>query len=201
MPENGWLNNEALIACRSCPRMRAQFRRLRKSHPDYWNAPVPPNGRAGSPLLIVGLAPGMHGANKTGRAFTGDASGELLFGVLDRLGLTRKVEITNAVKCLPPANLPKAGEVQRCQRWLIPELEDRRSILVLGGVAHRAVIRAFGLRQADWPFGHAAIHELPTTTLVASYHCSRYNTQTGRLTEPMFHSVVESAAHHAGLLS
>lgn len=181
--------------------MRAQFKRLRQERPDYWNAPVPPCGRAGAALVIVGLAPGMHGANKTGRAFTGDASGELLFAVLDRLGITDAVEITNAVKCLPPGNKPNAREVNNCQRFLQSELQDRRCILALGGVAHRAVLRALGARQADFPFAHGALHDLAGPIVVDSYHCSRYNTQTGRLTEPMFHSVVELAARQARLIS
>jgi len=181
--------------------MRAQFKRLRQERPEYWNRPVPPSGQAGADLLIVGLAPGMHGANKTGRAFTGDASGELLFSILDRIGITADVEITNAVKCLPPDNLPNAREVGNCQRFLEDELDGRACVLALGGVAHRAVIRAFRARQVDFPFAHGAIHELAGTIVVDSYHCSRYNTQTGRLTEPMFHSVVESAARQARLIS
>lgn len=195
-------HHEALLACRRCPRMRAQFKRLRKEQPDYWNLPVPPCGKRRAGLLIVGLAPGLHGANRTGIAFTGDASGDLLFRVLGRVGINDQVEITNAVKCLPPANLPNAREVNNCQRFLKPELEGRRCILALGGIAHKAVVRALSENQRDFPFGHGATHELTSgTTLVDSYHCSRYNTQTGRLTESMFHSVVELAARTAGLIS
>ena len=181
--------------------MRAQFKRLRNEFPDYWNQPVPPGGRQNSSLLIVGLAPGLHGANRTGKPFTGDASGELLFSVLEAVGIRAEVEITNAVKCLPPKNLPNAREVNNCQRFLIEDLQDRSVILALGGVAHKAVITAFGLRQKNFVFGHERVHDIDGVVLVDSYHCSRYNTQTGRLTEPMFRSVVELAAGHAGLIS
>lgn len=194
-------HQKILLDCRRCPRMRAQFKRLRQEKPDYWNRPVPPGGAPGSALLIVGLAPGLHGANRTGIPFTGDASGALLYAVLEDLGIGDDVEITNAVKCLPPKNLPNAREVNRCQRFLEQEVSERRCILALGGVAHKAVVRALARRQADFPFAHGAVHELPDGLLVDSYHCSRYNTQTGRLTEPMFRSVVELAATNAGLIS
>ncbi|XOV88550.1 MAG: uracil-DNA glycosylase family protein [Pseudomonadota bacterium] len=191
---------QSLLACRRCPRMRAQFKRLRLSLPDYWNQPVPPSGPAESPLLIVGLAPGKHGANRTGLPFTGDASGDLLFAVLEELGLQQQVRITNAVKCLPIANLPSTSEIVNCQRHLKPELTPGLILLCLGGVAHRATIRALGARQSENPFEHGRIHSLATVTLVDSYHCSRYNTQTRRLTQNMFRDVVELAAGLAGML-
>ena len=154
-----------------------------------------PAGPGDPALLIVGLAPGMHGANRTGMPFTGDASGELLFRVLDETDLTDRVRITNAVKCLPVRNLPSATEIRNCSRFLVDELRDHAPtvVLALGGVAHRAIIAALGLRQADYPFGHGHTHTLPEFVLVDSYHCSRYNTQTGRLTHAMFLEVIRQA--------
>ncbi len=181
--------------------MRAQFKRLRQSLPDYWNQPVPPSGPTESRLLIVGLAPGKHGANRTGLPFTGDASGDLLFSVLDELGLRDKIRVTNVVKCLPVANLPNANEITNCQRFLVPELDSGLTLLCLGGVSHRATIRALGHRQKDFAFGHGRVHTVATNILVDSYHCSRYNTQTGRLTQAMFRDVVELAAGAAGLMT
>jgi len=179
--------------------MRRQFRVLRRDFEDYWNRPVPPSGDPQAPLLIVGLAPGKQGANRTGRPFVGDASGALLFGVLESLGIQDRVRITNAVKCLPMANHPNAAEVNNCQRFLAAELTTAAVILVLGGIAHRAAVKALGCRQVDFPFAHGAVHHLANCVLIDSYHCSRYNTQTGRLTEAMFRDVVESAARYAGL--
>jgi uracil-DNA glycosylase family 4 len=193
------LDLKDLAACRRCRRLQNQLKELRESHPDYWNAPVPPFGPANAPLLIVGLAPGMHGANRTGRAFTGDASGELLFHVLDLFGIREQVRITNAVKCLPVKNLPGAREINNCQRFLVQELIGQENLLILGGVAHRATIKALGARQSEHPFGHGNVHEICDRRIVDSYHCSRYNTQTGRLTEAMLRDVVELAAQHAGL--
>ena len=179
--------------------MQRQFRRLRDECPDYWNRPVPPSGDPGAGLLIVGLAPGKHGANRTGVPFKGDAAGVLLFSTLNELALMDKVCITNAVKCLPVANLPNTREIDNCRRFLAVELEPPRVILALGGIAHRAVLKALGLHQSHHPFSHGAVHELAPQVLVDSYHCSRYNTQTGRLTEGMFRDVVELAATRAGL--
>lgn len=193
------LDLEQLGRCARCARMRRHFRALRKSHPDYWNRPVPPSGEPGSRLLIVGLAPGMHGANRTGEPFVGDAAGDLLFSVLDTLDLRDSVCITNAVKCLPVKNLPNGSEIALCQRFLRDEVIGREAILALGGVAHRAVLRALDERQAAYPFAHGNIHRIDGIALVDSYHCSRYNTQTGRLTEAMFLDVVKSAAIQAGL--
>lgn len=143
----------------------------------------------------------MHGANRTGVPFRGDASGNLLFKTLEALGLVDKVSITNAVKCLPIKNLPTGKEVGHCNHFLKAELIDQQGkggvVLALGGVSHRAVIRALGLKQADFPFGHAAVHQLDAFTLVDTYHCSRYNTQTGRLTEAMFLDVLRTAGNMA----
>ena len=188
--------------CQRCRRLANQLKRLQDTHPDYWNKPVPPHGVAEARLLIVGLAPGLHGANKTGIPFVGDASGHLLHDVLAELGLTERVRITNAVKCLPIKNLPSAREVRNCSGYLVDELDDhgRRSsatLLVLGGVAHRAVIRSLKGRQADFPFLHGAVHRLADLRIVDSYHCSRYNTQTGRLTRQMFLDVVRLAGNMA----
>jgi uracil-DNA glycosylase family 4 len=191
--------NSELLTCKKCRRLDNQLKRLRVSHPDYWNRPVPACGAPDADLLIVGLAPGLHGANRTGKPFTGDASGELLFDVLETLQLTERVRITNAVKCLPVKNLPSGREVQNCARFLASDLENHKSddggiMLILGGVAHRAVIRSLGLRQTEYPFGHGRVHQAGNWTFVDSYHCSRYNTQTGRLTRDMFLEVVSKAA-------
>ena len=180
--------------------MQQQFRQLRRDYPDHWNRPVPPVGPENAPLLIVGLAPGMHGANRTGVPFRGDVAGELLYSTLEQLGIRNQVRITNAVKCLPIANLPNAAEIDQCRRFLVEELNSPRVLLALGGVAHRAILKALGLPLASWKFSHGARHELDQQWLVDSYHCSRYNTQTGRLTEAMFHSVVELSAREAGLI-
>ncbi len=195
--------------CRRCPRLAAFLDDVRQAHPDYHAAPVAPFGDADPRLLIVGLAPGMHGANRTGRPFTGDYAGVLLYKTLHKFGYATAPEstaagdnlrlsgarITNAVKCLPPQNKPVGAEVSECSRYLIGELKTLRRpavVLALGGIAHRTVVRCLGLRQKDHAFGHGAVHELDGgLTLVDSYHCSRYNTQTRRLTEPMFEAVFE----------
>lgn len=163
---------------------------------------MPAHGSEQATLLIVGLAPGLHGANKTGIPFVGDASGNLLHDVLEALALTERVRITNAVKCLPVKNLPSAREVNNCSRFLMDELEQHRqltnaTLLVLGGVAHKAVVRALGGRQTDFVFSHGAVHEIDGLHLVDSYHCSRYNTQTGRLTRQMFLDAVRLAGNIA----
>ena len=170
---------------------------------------MPPFGEPDAKLLIVGLAPGKHGANATGRAFTGDYAGVLLYETLHATGFATHPEstsadddlrlvdcrISNAVKCLPPDNKPVGAEINTCNAFLREELElavPGRVYLALGGIAHRALIRAAGLRQADYKFGHAAEHDLGDCgRLVDSYHCSRYNTQTRRLTPEMFLAVLE----------
>lgn len=162
---------------------------------------MPVFGPADAALLVVGLAPGMHGANASGRAFTGDNSGALLYRTLYDFGFASAPEsravddglilhdcrVTNVVKCLPPDNKPVATEVNACNEFLLGELATPRVLLTLGGLAHKATLKALGLRQADYPFGHAATFGLPNAqTLVASYHCSRYNLNTRRLTPAMF---------------
>jgi uracil-DNA glycosylase family 4 len=181
---------------------------VRRAYPHYYARPVPPFGDPAARLLVVGLAPGLHGANRTGRPFTGDYAGILLYATLHRHGfgsaaesvtaddglVLRDCRITNAVKCLPPENKPTTEEVRRCNAFLAAELDRLPGgavLLALGRVAHNAVLRAFGLKQVAWRFAHAAEHGLPNgMSLIDSYHCSRYNTQTGRLTEAMFDAVV-----------
>ena len=194
--------NRKLHACRKCRRLSNQFKRLRDSHPDYWNKPVAGSGALSCSLMIIGLAPGMHGANKSGVPFVGDSSGNLLNKVLKVSGLAGRVKITNAVKCLPVKNLPSSKEVKNCSRFFIPEIEAHQQntnpvLLLLGGVAHRATISALEGKQSDYPFAHGAVHVMDELTLVDSYHCSRYNTQTGRLTYQMFLDVVNAAGNKA----
>jgi uracil-DNA glycosylase family 4 len=203
------------VECRACPRLAHHLAEVRATHPDYYALPVVPFGDPDPQLLIVGLAPGMHGANRTGRPFTGDYAGVLLYETLHRYGYGNRPEalarddgleltrcrITNAVKCLPPQNKPQPDEVRRCNAYLKAELEElapSSSILALGAIAHRAVLMAFGLRARDYLFAHGAQHELPAGhPLFDSYHCSRYNTQTKRLTPAMFRDVFEAIAKRA----
>ena len=196
------LANRKLLACRKCRRLSNQFSRLRDSHPDYWNKPVAASGADSCSLMIIGLAPGMHGANRSGVPFVGDSSGNMLSEALKASGLVGRIKITNAVKCLPIKNLPSSREVKNCSRFLIREIEAHQLntspvLLLLGGVAHRATISALGGKQSDYPFAHGAIHAMDEVTLVDSYHCSRYNTQTGRLTYQMFLDVVTAAGNMA----
>jgi len=179
---------------------------VRAEHPDYHARPVAPFGDSKPGLLIVGLAPGMHGANRTGRPFTGDHAGILLYETLHRYGFGNRAiaidpadglvlqgcRITNAVKCLPPENKPLPAEIRECNAYLRTELQTLApaAILALGTVAHQAVLRALNHRLADFPFAHGARHRLDSRTqLFDSYHCSRYNTNTRRLTPEMFREV------------
>ena len=195
--------------CRACPRLAGFLDTVRAGHPDYHARPVPPFGDPAPRLLIVGLAPGMHGANRSGRPFTGDHAGILLYQTLHRFGYASAPQsvalddgltltgcrITNAVKCLPPANKPEPAEIRTCNRFLAAELAalpPRATLLALGQIAHQAVLRALDLKPGDYPFAHASDHRLPDgRRLVSSYHCSRYNTQTRRLTPEMFAAVFE----------
>lgn len=199
--------SETLSSCTACPRLSAHLEQVRSQHPDYHARPVLPFGDPRGRLAIVGLAPGMHGANRTGRPFTGDYAGILLYETLHRFGFasgpaSRSADdgltlhdclLTNAVKCLPPENKPETDEIRTCNRFLAAELTapgGARVILALGNIAHRAVLLSAGLRQSAFAFGHGARHELPDgRILYDSYHCSRYNTQTRRLTEQAFHDV------------
>lgn len=202
-------------ACRRCPRLATFLTEGRARHPDYHCAPVAPFGDARPRLLIVGLAPGFHGANATGRPFTGDYAGVLLYETLYAFGWAsapvsvsrddglalRGCRITNAVKCVPPANKPTPAEIATCNDFMRAELDalDPATVLLaLGAIAHAAVLRSRGLRAAAYRFGHAAEHRLPDgRRLIDSYHCSRYNTQTRRLTPEMFRAVVGRASELA----
>ena len=200
--------------CRACPRLAHHLAQVRLEHPDYHAKPVPPFGAAKPRLLVVGLAPGMHGANRTGRPFTGDYAGLLLYATLHRYGYANRADaiapgdglkllscrITNAVKCLPPANKPQPDEVRRCNSHLKYELgalPASSAVLALGVIAHQAVLMALDLRRAAYPFAHGARHSLPgDRTLFDSYHCSRYNTQTRRLTDQMFRDVFDAIGRY-----
>ena len=201
--------------CRRCPRLAAFREESGRRHPGYHAAPVPAFGDAAPRWLIVGLAPGMHGANRTGRPFTGDHAGILLYETLHAIGASDRpvsehkddglrlagVRITNAVKCLPPANKPTPAEARSCNAFLAAELAAHapRVIVALGRIAHDAVLDALGLPRGGHKFAHAAEHRLGDARwLVDSYHCSRYNTQTRRLTPPMFRAVLERAQALAG---
>ena len=203
--------------CALCPRLAAYRQANRTANPDWFNAPVPSFGALDARLLVVGLAPGVRGANRTGRPFTGDFAGVLLYQTLVKFGLAtgsyganpvdgmmlRNTRVTNAVRCVPPGNLPVPAEITACNPYLVAELAAMpavRGVLALGGVSHKAVLRARGLRASHVPFQHGVLHELPDGFLLAdSYHVSRLNTNTGRLTTPMFEAVVASLVERLGL--
>jgi len=200
--------NEPPRDCNLCPRLVAYRAANREAHPDWFNAPVASFGPFDASLLIVGLAPGLKGANRTGRPFTGDHAGELLYATLRRFGLAagayratpddgltlRNCRIANAVRCVPPANLPEPQEISNCNQFLASELQglhNLKAVLALGLVAHAAVLKACGVPATRIRFRHGAIHELPDGLLLAdSYHVSRQNTSTGRLTAEMFAQAV-----------
>ena len=202
--------------CQRCERLSRFLKEVKQDHPDYFCRPVPPFGVKQPRLLIVGLAPGMHGANRTGRPFTGDYAGILLYETLHKYGFSNHPEsiaaddglklkqcrISNAVKCLPPANKPTGAEINTCNAYLAQELATLRKgsvVLALGSIAHNAVLKALGLKLKDYPFGHDTFYDLPSgLALVSSYHCSRYNTQTRRLTEAMFHAVFRRIRRYIG---
>lgn len=193
--------------CARCPRLAGFLREVRHQHPSYYARPVPSFGDPDARLLVVGLAPGLHGANATGRPFTGDHAGLLLYETLHAFGFSNKplsqsatdglrlddCRITNAVRCVPPQNKPDSSEVQACNDYLRQELAMLPAgavVLALGAIAHGATLRALGLRSAAFPFGHNRRHALPDGHhLFDSFHCSRYNTQTRRLTPAMFREV------------
>jgi uracil-DNA glycosylase family 4 len=213
-----------LADCRQCQRLANFLDEVKVCHPDYHARPVPAFGDIAPKLLVIGLAPGMHGANRTGRPFTGDFAGILLYRTLHKFGFAShegsasaddnlqlmNCRITNAVKCLPPQNKPEPGEIRQCNRYLAAEIADFRkdggtALLALGAIAHQAGLMALGLKVRDYPFGHGTVHALQGgliaddaahngsksggLTLYDSYHCSRYNTQTRRLTTEMFEQV------------
>ena len=201
------------LDCKQCPRLSSFLQSVKTKYPDYHARPVSAFGDTHPKLLIVGLAPGMHGANRTGRPFTGDYAGILLYQTLHQFGFSTRPEsvaaddglqllgcrITNAVKCLPPENKPMPQEIKQCNQYLAAELnafaqDDGMLVLALGTVAHRAVLMGLQLRLRDYPFGHGAVHQLPVGNglkLYDSYHCSRYNTNTKRLTVEMFEQVFD----------
>jgi len=196
--------------CRDCPRLAEFLDEVKERYPDYYCRPVPPFGAPDARFLVVGLAPGMHGANRSGRPFTGDHAGILLYQMLHKYGFSSgdhseavddglhliDARITNAVKCLPPDNKPVGAEINTCNKFLSNELDtlpENAVVMALGGIAHRAIIKALGLRQVEYKFGHAALHDLGRFRLLDSYHCSRYNTNTGRLTTPMFDAIFAEA--------
>jgi uracil-DNA glycosylase family 4 len=199
--------------CALCPRLAAYRAANRAANPGWFNAPVPSFGPVDARLLVVGMAPGVRGANRTGRPFTGDHAGMLLYSTLLRYRLAlghyvpeadngivlQDCRIANAVRCVPPANLPEPREVATCNRFLVGELQAMghlRAVLALGVLAHAAVLKACGIPPTRLRFRHGDIHMLPDGLLLAdSYHVSRYNTNTGRLTEAMFHEVVERLVH------
>jgi uracil-DNA glycosylase family 4 len=194
--------------CPLCPRLVSYRDTNRSANPGWFNGAVPSFGPLEARFLVVGLAPGVRGANRTGRPFTGDYAGILLYGVLIKFGFAegiygadpadgmvlRDCRVTNAVRCVPPANLPTPTEIAGCNRFLTQEVAAMprlRAVLALGAVSHRAVLRARGLRPSHVPFAHAAVHTLPGGLILAdSYHVSRLNTNTGRLTTAMFEAVI-----------
>jgi uracil-DNA glycosylase len=194
--------------CPLCPRLVGYRQSNRTANPNWHNGAVPSFGLAEARLLVVGLAPGVRGANRTGRPFTGDFAGVLLYQTLLKFGLAQgayaadpadglvlqNVRVTNAVRCVPPGNLPTPAEITTCNPFLVTELAmmpNLRAVLALGGVAHKAVLRARGLRASHLPFRHGALHHLNDGLVVVdSYHVSRLNTNTGRLTTAMFEAVV-----------
>lgn len=204
------------VKCRRCPRLTGFLKQVREEYPDYHARPVEPFGTKRPKVLVVGLAPGMHGANATGRPFTGDYAGILLYETLYKYGFSNKAEsvsrndglklkncrITNAVKCLPPENKPTTQEINICNDFLrieLQELGNKLIIIALGTIAHKAVLRALDLKQSEYKFAHAAEHALPNgQILLDSYHCSRYNTSTKRLTPAMFHDVFARARKLVG---
>jgi len=196
--------------CALCPRLAKYRADNVKKEPTWFNAPVPSFGAADAPLLIVGLAPGVGGANKTGRPFTGDYAGELLYGTLLKFGFARgkylarpddglellDCRITNAVRCVPPENKPTPEEATTCRVFLTATLEgmpNLKIIVALGRIAHDATLRAFARKLSAHTFAHGANHDLGRVTLIDSFHCSRYNTNTGKLTTEMFEAVFAQA--------
>lgn len=203
--------------CRLCPRLAEFLDEARAKNPDWHNAPVNGYGPVNAPIMLIGLAPGMRGANRTGRPFTGDFAGDLLFQTLAQFDLSTgqydarpddgveltQIRIVNAVRCVPPQNKPIGAEINTCRQFLtqdIAAMTALKVIITLGRIGHQSALKALGLREKDYPFSHGGKHLLPNgVTLISSYHCSRYNTQTNRLTTAMFHDVFREAVAAAGL--
>jgi len=196
--------------CPFCPRLKGFREDWRHREPDWFNAPVASFGPATARLLIVGLAPGLRGANRTGRPFTGDYAGDLLYDTLRRFGFADgryearpddglalvDTRITNAVRCVPPENKPTPAEIKTCRSFLeatIAEMANLRAIVTLGRISHESTTAALNHRRAAAPFGHGAVHDIGKLRIFASYHCSRYNTNTGVLTPKMFQDVFAAA--------
>jgi uracil-DNA glycosylase family 4 len=212
-PDGLWPSDGVIFdrTCTDCPRLARFLADAREEYPQYYNAPVPPFGDPKGRLIIAGLAPGFHGANASSRPFTGDHAGILLYQTLYEFGFASQPKsvsahddlrlidcrINNAVKCVPPENKPLPAEIQTCNRYLKADIDRTPPdsiIVALGSVAHAATLKALGLKVGDYKFAHAAEHRLPTgQTLIDSYHCSRYNTQTRRLTPEMFAAVFRRA--------
>lgn len=201
---------EAPYDCALCPRLRTYLNENKNRNPDWFNGPVPSFGDENAEILIVGLAPGVTGANRTGRPFTGDYAGDLLYATLEKFDLSngkydlhiddglelKNIMITNSVRCVPPQNKPLPVEINTCRRFLVSRLShmDRvKVVIALGRVAHESFIKALGGRQKDFKFAHGAAHDIEGYKLIDSYHCSRYNTNTGRLTTDMFEEVFRHA--------
>ena len=200
--------------CPLCPRLMAFRHEQRARHPDWFNAPVPCFGPQDAAIAIAGLAPGLQGANRTGRPFTGDWAGDLLFSTLLKTGLATgkyeerandtlklvNIRIANSVRCVPPQNKPEPSEIHTCRQFLISELETLpkvKVILALGKIAHDSVLKTLGARIAGHPFTHGKVYDLGKFKLISSYHCSRYNTNTRVLTTKMFEDVVALAKAQA----
>lgn len=205
--------------CPFCPRLHDFIQDWRSREPGWFNAPVPTwttaEGDASVRLLVVGLAPGLRGANRTGRPFTGDYAGDLLYRTLTRFGFARGIfqarpddgleligtAITNAVRCVPPENKPTGAEIATCRQFLTPTLArypKLEAVLALGSIGHQSVVRALGEKVSQYPFKHGGRLQAGGITLFSSYHCSRYNTNTGRLTEEMFEGVVREIREFLG---
>ena len=199
--------------CPLCPRLAAFRETWREREPSWFNAPVPSFGPMDARLLIVGLAPGLRGANRTGRPFTGDFAGDLLYATLQQFGFSRgtfdarpddglelvDARITNGVRCVPPENKPTPAEINTCRDFLSPtiaEMMNLRAIVALGRIAHETTVKALGARRAIAPFSHGGTASIGDFTLFSSYHCSRYNTNTGVLTPEMFHAVFAAVRKH-----
>ena len=204
--------SEPKADCKLCPRL-ADFRKAnRLAFPDFFNAPVPCFGAVDTQILIVGLAPGLRGANRTGRPFTGDYAGDLLYATLKKFNLATgeyaqdpadslkltKARICNAVRCVPPENKPTPAEVRACNGFLKSEIEslaNLKVLIILGRIAHDATLDALGAKRSGYKFAHGAVHEVAGFNLVDSFHCSRYNTNTGKLTPAMFEDVFAKACN------
>ncbi len=205
-------------SCRLCPRLAAFLDKQRQTHPSWHNAPINGFGAIHAPILVVGLAPGLKGANRTGRPFTGDYAGDLLYGTLKRFDLMQgdydarpddgvcleKIRIVNSVRCVPPQNKPTTQEMTTCRAFLLDDIKAMprlKTIITLGGIAHKSTLKVLGLKEKDHPFGHGNCYHLKDgLVLISSYHCSRYNTQTKRLTQAMFDNIFALAIKETGAI-